>query len=178
MPEIVEVPAGILRVMADSSWTVRAAGPDDGEFIGGMLIEAVNWSPERNLSREQILSTPKLAHYVTGWARHGDLGVVAEANGQPIGAAWLRLFSAGDPGYGFVAADVPELSIGVATPWRGQSVGRALLRAIADRARSAGITKISLSAGRRNFAHKLYLDEGYKIVDCSDAHSDTMIKEL
>jgi GNAT superfamily N-acetyltransferase len=106
-----------------------------------MLIEAVNWSPERNLSREQILSTPELAHYVTGWPRDGDLGVVAEANGQPIGAAWLRLFSIGDPGYGFVAANVPGLSIGVATPWRGQGVGRVLLRAIAEQARSAGIMK-------------------------------------
>jgi GNAT superfamily N-acetyltransferase len=169
---------GIFRVMADGSWAVRAARPDDGEFIGGMLIEAVNWSPERKLSREQIFSTPNLAHYVTGWPRHGDLGVVAEADGQPVGAAWLRLFSAGDPGYGFVAADVPELSIGVATPWRGRGVGRALLRALAGRARSAGITKISLSVGRRNFAHKLYLDERYKIVDSSDARSDTMIKEL
>jgi GNAT superfamily N-acetyltransferase len=178
VPEIVEVHAGILRVMADISWAVRPAGRGDGEFIGDMLIEAVNWSPERNLTREQILSTPELAHYVTGWPRQGDLGVIAEAHRQPIGAAWLRLFPTGDPGYGFVAADVPELSIGVAMPWRGQGVGRALLRATAEQARSAGITKISLSVGRRNFAHKLYLDEGYKIVDSSDARSDTMIKEL
>jgi len=53
-----------------------------------------------------------------------------------------------------------------------------LLRAVADQARSAGIGQISLSVGRRNYAHSLYLDEGYKIVDSSDAVSDTMIKEL
>ena len=58
--------------MADSSWTIRAARPDDGEFIGDMLTEAVNWSPERNLSREEILSIPELAHYATGWPRLSD----------------------------------------------------------------------------------------------------------
>jgi predicted DNA-binding helix-hairpin-helix protein len=53
-----------------------------------------------------------------------------------------------------------------------------LLRAIADRARSAGIGQISLSVERRNYAHGLYLGEGYKIVNASDAASDTMIREL
>jgi GNAT superfamily N-acetyltransferase len=150
--------------VSDSSWTIRVAGPDDAEFIADMLMEAVNWPPERTLSREQILSTPELAHDVTEWPRHGDLGVIAEANGQPVGAAWLRLFPASDPGYGFVAADVPELSIGVVAPWRGCGIGRALLRAIADRACSAAIKTISLSVGRRNYAHGLYLDEGYKMI--------------
>lgn len=63
-------------------------------------------------------------------------------------------------------------------PWRGRGMGRALLRAVAGRARSAGIGQISLSVGRQNHAHGLYLAEGYKIVDFSDANSDTMIKEL
>jgi GNAT superfamily N-acetyltransferase len=164
--------------VSDGAWTTRTAGPDDGRFIGEMLVEAVNWSPEQRLSPDQIFSAPELAHYVTGWPRQGDLGVVAEANERPVGAAWLRFFPVSDPGYGFVGADVPELSIGVAAPWRGRGVGRALLRAVADQARSAGIGQISLSVGRRNYAHRLYLDEGYKIVDSSDAASDTMIKEL
>ena len=72
----------------------------------------------------------------------------------------------------------PKLSIGVAPSWRGQGVGRTLLRALAEHARSAGIRRISLSVGRQNYAHQLYLDEGYRIVDRSDTKSDTMIKDL
>jgi ribosomal protein S18 acetylase RimI-like enzyme len=77
-----------------------------------------------------------------------------------------------------VSPDVPELSVGVAASWRGRGIGRALLRALAGHARSAGIRRISLSVGRENYARKLYLDEGYRIVDSSDTNSDTMIKDL
>ena len=159
-------------------WGIRPAGPADAGFLADMLVEAVNWSPRWNQSRESIFATPAIAHYVSGWPRGGDLGAVAEAAGSPVGAAWLRFLPAGDPGYGFVAPDVPELTIGVTPLWRGRGVGRALLRALADRARAAGIRQISLSVERRNFARQLYRAEGYRVVDSSGRDSDTMVKDL
>ena len=147
--------------------------------MADMLVEAVNWSSEwKKKSRNRVLSTPLSAHYIAGWPRDTDLGVIAEASGEPIGAAWLRFLPAADPGYGFVATDVPELTIGVTAHWRGRGAGRALLRAIAGQARSAGIRAISLSVERKNFAQKLYLSEGYQIVDSGDPNSDTMVQDL
>jgi GNAT superfamily N-acetyltransferase len=148
-------------------------------FMTDMLFEAVNWSPEwKRKSRSRVLATHRTAHYIVGWPHDTDVGVIAEADGERIGAAWLRFLSATDPGYGFVAADVPELTLGVALEWRGRGVGRALLRAIAEHAQSAGVCKISLSVERNNLAQKLYLSEGYQIVDSSDRDSDTMVKSL
>jgi GNAT superfamily N-acetyltransferase len=165
--------------VADDLWSMRRATADDGPFMTDMLVEAVNWSPEwKKQSRRRVLSTRTTAHYIVGWPRDTDLGVIAEAEGEPIGAAWLRFLSAADPGYGFVAADVPELTVGVVSKWRGRGVGRALLRAIAEQARSAGISQISLSVERKNFAQKLYLSEGYQIVDSSGRDSDTMMKSF
>jgi GNAT superfamily N-acetyltransferase len=162
-----------------SGCTIRPAVASDAGFLADMLVEAVNWSTEwQPKSRDRILSAPDTAHYVAGWPRDTDLGVLAEADGQPVGAAWLRFRPATDPGYGFVAADVPELTIGVAAGWRSRGVGRALLRAIADQARARGIARISLSVERKNYAQRLYLSEGYRVVDSSDAQSDTMIKDL
>jgi GNAT superfamily N-acetyltransferase len=162
-----------------SGYTIRPAVASDAGFLADMLVEAVNWSTEwRPKSRDRILSAPDTAHYVAGWPRDTDLGVLAEADGQPVGAAWLRFRPATDPGYGFVAADVPELTIGVAAGWRGRGVGRALLRAISGQARARGIARISLSVERKNHAQRLYLSEGYRVVDSSDAQSDTMIKDL
>lgn len=172
------VHAIVTRCLEPGPWSIRPAGPDDAGFLADMLVEAVNWSPRWNQSRESIFSTPAIAHYLIGWPRAGDLGVVAEAAGSPVGAAWLRFLPPGDPGYGFVAADVPELTIGVTALWRGRGVGRALLRAIADRARGSGIRQISLSVERKNYAHRLYRAEGYQVVDSSDRHSDTMVSRL
>jgi GNAT superfamily N-acetyltransferase len=160
-------------------WIIRPAAAEDADFLGDMLTETANWSPEwRKRSRRRVLSAPQTAHYVTGWPRDTDLGVIAETGSGPIGAAWLRFFSASDPGYGFVAVDVPELTIGVVAAWRGRGVGRALLRAVAGQAREAGIGRISLSVERKNFARALYLSEGYQVVDGSDPQSDRMMKQI
>jgi GNAT superfamily N-acetyltransferase len=165
--------------VADSLWIIRPAAPEDGSFMADMLVEAVNWSSEwKKKSRSRVLSMPGTARYIAGWPRDTDLGVIAEANGERIGTAWLRFLPATGPGYGFVAPGVPELTIGVVADWRGRGVGRALLRAIAVAARLAGIRQISLSVERKNFAQKLYLSEGYQIVDSSDKDSDTMVKDL
>jgi GNAT superfamily N-acetyltransferase len=165
--------------MADAPGIVRAATAQDGSFMADMLLEAVNWSPEwKKRSLRWVLTDPQTGHYIAGWPRDTDLGVIAEADGEPAGAAWLRFLPASDPGYGFVSPDIPELTIGVAAGWRGRGIGRALLRAIAELARQAGIRQISLSVERKNFAQQLYLSEGYHIVDSSDAQSDTMVKDL
>jgi hypothetical protein len=62
-----------------------------------------------------------------------------------------------------------------AAKWRGRGAGRAL----AGAARSAGIRRISLSVERKNFAQQpsdRY--SWYRIVDSSDANSDTMVRDL
>jgi len=187
--------------VTDHALFIRAATAADLDFLEEMLCAAVNWSPRwKKQSRARIMSAPATARYLAGWPRDTDLGVVADqgvvadlgvvadaggrptdgqpAGGQAVGAAWLRFFAADDPGYGFVAPDVPELTIGVAAAWRGRGVGRALLRALAGQARASGITRISLNVERENFAQRLYLSEGYRIVAASGPGSDAMVKDL
>ena len=156
---------------------IRPAGPEDGVAVEDALLWAFNWSPDREpLDRDVALTLADTAHYVAGWPAPGDLGVVADARG-PIGAAWLRYLSADDPGYGFVAEDVPELGIGVHPEHRGQGIGRRLLRALLAAARERGIARISLSVERANPARELYLDAGFRVVGADD-DADTMLLEL
>jgi GNAT superfamily N-acetyltransferase len=158
--------------------TVRPATGDDIELLIAMLIEAVNWEPGRDFSRERILADPVLAHYITAWPRPGEHGAVACApDGRLAGACWLRFFTADDPGYGFVAPNVPELSIGVVRRYRGKGVGRTLLREVADQARGRGTSRISLSIERANAARQLYVKEGFVTVE-SGPDADVMIKDL
>src|SRR5690606_14274885 len=150
--------------------------PDDASFLAEMLVEAVNWHPDRRMSTDQIMATTELVHYVAGWPRPGDGGVIALADDRRVGAAWWRFFPEDDPGYGFVSADVPELSMGVVAQWRGRGVGRALLRE-AITAVSSRYQQVSLSVERANWAQNLYLSEGFRTV-ASGRDADTMIRDL
>lgn len=166
---------------------VRDAGPEDAEFLLDMLLEAVNWTGEERVSRKQLLRDRALAHYVAGWQRDGDLGVIAVDLGGPsglqipVGAAWLRRFARAERGYGYVADDVPELSMGVVPAHRGRGIGRGLLRTIAGRAQDAGIRAISLSVDKANPAVALYGAAGFRAVETQgepEATSQTMLLDL
>lgn len=54
---------------------------------------------------------------------------------------------------------------------------RALLRSVLETARTAGITAVSLSVERANFAARLYEAEGFRTVKSFD-HADTMLADL
>ncbi|MFV0254267.1 MAG: GNAT family N-acetyltransferase [Beutenbergiaceae bacterium] len=166
---------------------VRAAGPEDAEFLLDMLLECVNWTGEERISRKQLLRDRALAQYVAGWHREGDLGIIAVDLGGPaglqipVGAAWLRRFTRGTPGFGYVADDIPELSMGVVPAHRGRGIGRGLLRTIAARAQDAGTRAISLSVENDNPAVKLYSAAGFRAVDVEtpgQENAQTMLLDL
>ena len=148
---------------------LRAAAGPDALFLTEMLVAAAFWRPDGpSGSVEQVLSQPQLAHYVTGWPRPGDLGVIAIEHQDPVGAAWLRLLPADDPGYGFVDADTPELAIGVLAAQRGRGVGTRLLGTLIDAAHQHRLPAISLSVERNNPARHLYHRAGFRLVDQTD----------
>jgi ribosomal protein S18 acetylase RimI-like enzyme len=113
---------------------------------------------------ESVLEEPMLHRFYDGWGRPGDAGVIAELDGVPVGAAWYRLFSAGNAGYGFVDEETPELSIAVVPSRRGAGLGSELLDALLDRARADGYGEISLSVEKGSPAVGLYERHGFELV--------------
>ncbi len=140
--------------------SLRPAGADDMPFLTAMLAEAAYWRSGGPPPDVDVLALPDVARYLRDWPRPGDVGVVAE-DGAPVGAAWLRFLPEDEPGYGFVDAVTPELTIGVVFSRRGQGIGRRLLVGLLDAAREAGVERVSLSVEPDNPAMRLYESAGF-----------------
>ena len=157
---------------------IRGAQNADAAFLGEMLYEASNWNGRNLPSRAAMFDDPKLMRYVSGWKRPQDDGVVAlDHNDVPIGACWFRVLPKTEAGYGYVAAGVPEITLGVRPIWRAKGIGRALLRSTVVLAAGRGHQRLSLSVERANHAQRLYVSEGFVTVE-SGVDSDTMVRAL
>ena len=142
---------------------IRRATAADAPFLREMLAVAVDWRADASArSISELMADPALARYVADWPRQGDVGFVAEDGATPIGAAWWRLFSHHDSGYGFVDESTPELSTGVVAEARGGGVGTLLLRALIGEARRSDLPALSLSVERDNPAAALYERLGFE----------------
>ena len=131
--------------------------------------------------RETTMALPQVRRYFVGLGRPGDAGVVGvTADGARLGVAWYRLFPAEEPGFGFIAADVPELAIGVVAEARGRGIGGALLDALLTLAGEQGFPALSLAVDRQNPARRLYERKGFRDAGISDPTDSgvTMIADL
>jgi len=148
--------------MSDSSAVpvLRLAHAHDEPFLLTMLFYAAHADHEPEARPSQLLTDPALAHYVVGFGRPGDLGVVAEGEGGPLGAAWVRLLAGDDRGYGWVADDTPELVVAVAPRIVAGGLGTRMMRELLARARGH-YPAISLSVRQDNPARRLYLRLGF-----------------
>lgn len=130
-----------------------------------------------------VKATPDLSRYVCNWGRYGDMGVVAEVGGVSVGAAWLRLWSESDHGYGYLDDQTPELAIAVVPEARGKGIGTALLKQTLVMARSQ-FSAVCLSIRADNPALRLYERLGFvpvkgtEVTNRAGSVSFTMICKL
>jgi ribosomal protein S18 acetylase RimI-like enzyme len=172
LPALPLLSVAFVLVNADLLWRslrarfrIRAASDseEDVRFLWAILALAAAWRSRQPAAG--VSSDPSVARYVEGWGRRGDAGVIAEeAAGRPLGAAWYRLFTETEPGYGFIDPGIPEVSIGVEADARGQGIGTALLEALIERARAEGFPSLSLSVEDDNPAVRLYERAGFRTI--------------
>ena len=139
----------------------RAATPAGEPFLREMLWLAYNWRDE-TVAADHWPDPDGPRRYVEGFGRPGDVGVIAESGGESAGAAWCRLLPASDAGYGYVADDVPEVTIAVAAAHRGQGVAAELLERLKTEAAADGVRALSLSVEPDNHALRIYERAGFE----------------
>ncbi len=150
---------------------IRKGSAADVPFMRSMLAHAYAWRV--NAFEADI----PLTRYVDNWGRPGDVAIVAHETGNRVGAAWLRLFSASEPGYGFVDEGTPELSIAVVPSRRRHGLGQELMDQLLVAARAEGHSAVSLSVEADSPAVAFYERNGFERVRDSDG-GVVMLKRL
>ena len=136
-------------------YTIRALTVADESIVWAMLRHAAH-----EPSVEVVKQQPSLTRYAADWGRRGDSGCVAIMGAEAVGAAWLRLGTADDKGFGYISDDIPELAIAVIPSCRGQGIGTELLAQVLDQA-NGQVPAISLNVRQGNAALRLYERAGF-----------------
>lgn len=147
---------------------IRPLTQQDELFLWQMLYEAAHMQAEGKTIQD-AMTHPDLAKYVQGWGSKDDLGFVAihQSKHQPVAAAWLRLLTAQNPGYGYIDDRTPELAIATLPEYRNQGIGTLLLIHLLKIAKTT-YPSISLSIRSTNPALHLYQRLGWQIVPGSE----------
>lgn len=111
-----------------------------------------------------ILNEAHLQKYFNHIDLDKDLCLVAEINGQVVGAIWGRYFTSDNQGYGFFQEDYMEISLSVDEAYRNQKIGTMLIEEFIAVGRKQGINGLSLSVSYGNYAIELYEKVGFKRV--------------
>jgi ribosomal protein S18 acetylase RimI-like enzyme len=160
------------------NYGIRQLSHSNQAFLWEMLYQSLYVAEGKPALNRKVLDQPELRRYVEEWGRPGDLGFAATelSSGELVGAAWLRVFTKREPGYGYVADDTPELGMAVLPQHRGKGVGSVLLRHLLESAATV-YQSVSLSVSADNPAVRLYKGMGFELVSTNGA-SLTMIKRL
>ena len=151
--------------------------PRDEPFLKEMLFTALFIPPGEPMLPKNVIEQPELNKYYLNWGREGDIGILAKVDELAVGACWSRLHPTDNPGYGFVDAAIPELTVAVKEEWRNRGLGRKMLELLCEYNKLSDYNSISLSVDKRNRVVELYKRLGFEILD-EKGTAYTMLKPL
>ena len=159
-------------------YLIRRIKPYEHSLLEDFLYEAI-FVPEGfegEVPRSVIYDDPKCRAAFEGFGTlPDDRALVAEVDGEAIGACWVRTTDE----YGHIDDETPSFSISLYTPYRGQGIGGAMMRRMLDELREAGYSHASLSVQKANPALRLYQRLGFQIVgDAFDENEWLMVCDL
>jgi len=157
--------------------TMHPITNDDQPFLEEICYHAIFVPEGSPPPPREVVQDPDLRKYYADFGRFGDIGVVAVREiDQPVAAAWLRLLTGKQAGYGYVDDATPELTIATLPEYRGKGIGTRLLEALFAEANKQ-FSAISLSVWPANPAYQLYQRLGFVVVK-ENENDVVMVKRL
>jgi len=136
-------------VMLSMNYVIRHIRQDELPLLEDFLYEAI-YIPEGfegEVPRSVIYDDPKCRAAFEGFGlRPDDRAVVAETDGEIVGACWVRTTNE----YGHIDDMTPSFSIALLEPYRGKGMGTAMMRRMLCELQQAGFARASLSVQKQN----------------------------
>ena len=145
-------------------------------YLEDFLYEAI-YKPDENKINREITYLPEIYRYIKNFGRENDICFVAKYNAKIIGVIWSRIFSNVEPGFGYVDAETPQISMSVLKNFQQQGIGTFLLETIIKKLQVCGYKQVSLSVNLNNFVINLYYKYGFEVYKKNE-NSAIMIKPL
>ncbi len=142
-------------------YTIREIQEQEYPLLDNFLYEAIFIPEGIEPPLKTIIASPELQVYVERFGElKDDRGLVAEVDGKIVGAVWVRIMN----DYGHIDNETPSLAISLYKEYRGLGIGTSMMQEILALLKTHGYKQVSLSVQKANYAARLYLKIGFKIV--------------
>lgn len=146
-------------------YVIREMRKEEYCLLDNFLYEAIYIPDGIEPPPKSIIDCHELQEYIVDFGkRKHDNALVAEIQGNVVGAIWVRIMN----DYGHIDNDTPSLAMSVYQKYRGLGIGTSLLKQLLSVEKLAGYSKISLSVQKNNYAVKMYEKMGFTVVDEND----------
>ena len=145
-----------------AQYYIREIMPQEIPLLEDFLYEAVFIPEGVAPPPKTIVKNEDLQVYVRDFGLlPDDKCLVAEADTKIVGAVWCRIMN----DYGHIDDDTPSLAISLYKEYRNQGIGTELLRRMILLLRQSEYKQVSLSVQKANYAARMYLNAGFKVVN-------------
>ena len=162
-----------LQDVMKMDYILREMKKEEYPLLDDFLYEAIYIPDGVEPPPKSVIKLPELQEYIYDFGnKEHDKAFVAEAEGNIVGAVWVRVMN----DYGHIDNDTPSLAMSLHKNYRGLGIGTALLNQFLNNLKEEGYSKISLSVQKENYAVKLYKKAGFIIVDETEEEYIMLIK--
>ena len=144
---------------------IRKLRAGETALLKDFLYEAIFIPEGVEPPARDIVEQPELKLYYEDFGRgSADHCLVAEAEGDVVGAVWTRIMN----DYGHVDDDTPSFAISLLPKYRGLGIGTRLMKDMLALLKEQGFRRASLAVQKANYAVRMYKNVGFEIVDEND----------
>ena len=141
---------------------IRAIKENEIVQMEGFLYDALFVAEGELPFSYDIIYKPELQVYIKSFgSRPSDICLVADNNGQLVGAVWGRIMN----DYGHVDNETPSFAISLFPEYRNHGIGTALMKSMIDLLKAEKYKQASLAVQKANYAVNMYKNVGFEIVD-------------